>query len=493
MPDAIVIGAGPNGLVAANVLADAGLSVAVFEAEGSVGGAVLSAELVEPGYVNDVYSAFYPLAVSSPAMRAMELERWGVRWRQGPLVLAHPTPDGRCVALSRDIDETAASLDDYATGDGDAWRDLMRFWTRIEPPLLRGLATPVPPVRASISLLARLGPRGVRELGRMALQSVRSFTEERFEGEGAALLIAGNALHADLTPESALGGFFGLFLAALGQRHGFPFPEGGAGELTRALARRAEAHGVTIVTGTPVRQILVRNGRATGVEVEGGAVLARDVLAAVSVWELDRLLGRTSPRSAEPDPAVVKVDWTLDAVVPWTAEAARRAPVVHLAESVAALTEYSAELGQGREPPRPFVLFGQYSMGDTTRAPAEKETAWAYTHVPPDASSKRTANRIEEEVERRAPGFKALVRGRRVALLPPGRVNGGTAQLHNQFVFRGTRWGRPSTDVAHLYLASFSVHPGGGVHGAAGWNAAVSALRRRGKLVRAGGRVGSRA
>jgi phytoene dehydrogenase-like protein len=491
MPDAIVIGAGPNGLVAANVLADAGLSVAVFEAEASVGGAVLSAELVEPGFVNDVYSAFYPLAVASPAMRAMELERWGVRWRHGPLVLAHPTPDGRCVALSRDIDETAASLDEYAPGDGAAWRELMRFWTRIEPALLRGLAAPVPPVRAAASLLARLGPRGVRELARTALQPVRSFTAERFEGEGAALLIGANALHADLTPESALGGFYGLFLAALGQRYGFPFPEGGAGQISKALARRAEARGVTIVTGSPVERIAVRDGSTRGVVVGGVEVRSREVLAAVSIWELDRLLGRATPASAEPDPAVVKVDWTLDGPVPWSAAAARRAPVVHLADSLDALTEYSAELGQGREPQRPFVLFGQYSQGDPTRAPEGKETAWAYTHAPPDANSERTANRMEDEVERGAPGFKALVRGRHVALLPPGRVNGGTAQLHNQFIFRGTRWGRPRTDVAHLYLASFSVHPGGGVHGAAGWNAAVSALRRRGKLARGGGRAGS--
>jgi phytoene dehydrogenase-like protein len=493
VPDAIVIGAGQNGLVAANVLADSGLSVAVFEAEDTVGGAVLSAELVEPGYVNDVYSAFYPLAISSPAMRAMELERWGVRWCHGPLVLAHPTPDGRCVALSRDLDETAASLDEYAPGDGDAWRELMRFWARIEPALLRGLATPVPPVRAGLSLLARLGPHGARELGRMALQPVRSFAEERFKGEGAALLIGGNALHADLTPESALGGAFGLVLAALGQRHGFPFPAGGAGEITRALARRAESRGVTIVTGTPVERILVGNGRAVGVEVSGGEVLARDVLAAVSVWELNRLLGRPTPPAVEPDPAVVKVDWTLDGVVPWSADAARRAPVVHFADSLDALTRYSAELKQDCEPERPFVLFGQYSMGDPTRAPEGKETAWAYTHVPPDADAERTANRIEDEVERRAPGFRPLVRGRHVALLPPGRVNGGTAQLHNQFVFRGTRWGRPRTDVAHLYLASFSVHPGGGVHGGAGWNAAVSALRRRGKRVRAAAPAGSRA
>jgi len=493
MPDAVVIGAGQNGLVAANVLADAGLSVAVFEADEAIGGAVQSGELIEPGYVNDLYSAFYPLAVSSPAMRAMELERWGVDWRHGPLVLAHPTPDGRCVALSRDLDETAASLDEYAAGDGDAWRELMRLWTRIEPALLRGLTTPVPPVRAGVSLLTRLGPRGLRELGRMALQPVRAFTEERFDGNGASLLIAGNALHADLTPDSALGGFFGLFLAALGQRHGFPFPSGGAGAITAALARRAEARGVTIVSGTPVERVLVRNGRAVGVETGAGDVLARDVLAAVSIWELNRLLGRPTPPSVEPDPAVVKVDWTLDAVVPWTAEAARRAPVVHLAESLDALTEYSAELAQGREPERPFVLFGQYAAGDATRAPEGKETAWAYTHVPPDADGERTANRLEDEVERRAAGFKTVIRKRHVALLPPGRVNGGTSQLHNQFVFRGTRWGRPRTDVAHLYLASFSAHPGGGVHGAAGWNAAVSALRRRGKLVRGDGPAGSSA
>ena len=493
MPDAIVIGAGQNGLVAANVLADAGLSVTVFEAEQAIGGAVVSRELVEPGYVNDVYSAFYPLAVSSPAMRAMELERWGVRFCHGPLVLAHPTPDGRCVALSRSIDETAASLDEYASGDGDAWRELMRFWTRIEPAVLRGLATPVPPVRAGISLLAHLGPHGLLELARMSLQPVRAFAEKRFGGEGAALLLAGNALHTDLTPESALGGFYGLVLAALGQRHGFPFPAGGAGEITKALARRAEARGVTIVSGTPVERVLVRRGRAVGVQIGGDDVLARDVLAAVSVWELDRLVDRATPSSVEPDHAVVKVDWTLDGVVPWSAAAARRSPVVHLAESVDALTDYSAELVQGREPPRPFVIFGQFSPGDPTRAPAGKETAGAYTHVPADADAARTADRMEDEVEQRAPGFKALVRGRHVALLPPGRVNGGTAQLHNQLVFRGTRWGRPRTDVAHLYLASFSAHPGGGVHGAGGWNAAVSALRRRGKLARAGVRAGSSA
>ena len=495
MADAVVIGAGQNGLVAANVLADAGLSVIVYEAERAAGGAVRTEELVEPGFLNDVFSSFYPLAVSSPAMRAMELERWGVRWCHGPLVLAHPTPDGRCVALSRDIDETAASLDRYASGDGDAWRELMRLWARLEPALLRGLATPVPSLRAGLSLLARLGPRGLLELARMAVLPVRRFTEERFDGEGAALLLAGNASHTDLAPESALGGFFGLFLAALGQRYGFPFPAGGAERIVDALVARADAGGVELRAGAGVERILVHGGRAVGVHVGGEDVRARHVLAAVSVWELDRLLDRETPQRVEPDPAVVKVDWTLDGPVPWAAADARRAPVVHLADSVDALTVYSSELARGIEPQRPFVLFGQYSMGDETRAPAGRETAWAYTHVPHDADSAATADRIENEVELRAAGFKRLVRGRHVALLPPGRVNGGTSQLHNQFVFRGTRWGRPRTDVAGLYLASFSAHPGGGVHGGAGWNAAHAALgvRRLGKPLRGGGRAGSRA
>jgi phytoene dehydrogenase-like protein len=479
MADAVVIGAGPNGLVAANVLADSGLDVVVYEQEPVAGGAVRTDELVEPGFRNDVFSAFYPLAVASPAMRAMELERWGVRWCHGPLVLAHPTPDGRCVALSRDIDETAASLDGYARGDGDAWRDLMALWRRIEPPVLRGLATPVPPVRAGLALLARLGPNGLREVARTALLPVRRFADERFRGEGAALLIGGNALHSDLSPESALGGFYGFVLAALGQTYGFPFPAGGAGAIADALRRRAESKGVRIECDAPVERVLIGNGRATGVHVGGGDVRAPLVLAAVSAWELDRLLGRASRPGAEPDPAVVKVDWTLDGAVPWTAPDARRAPVVHLAESIDALTAYSSDLALGQEPERPFVLFGQYAIGDPTRAPEGKETAWAYTHVPPDADAQRTADRMTAEVERRAPGFTAAIRGRHVALLPPGRVNGGTAQLHNQLVFRGTRWGRPRTDLAGLYLASYSAHPGGGVHGAAGWNAARSALRVR--------------
>src|SRR5215210_2897074 len=252
MPDAVVIGAGPNGLVAANRLADAGWSVVVVEAANEPGGAVKSSELIERGFVNDHFSAFYPLAAASPAIRSLELERWGLHFCHGPLVLAHPASDGTCVVLSRDLDETAASLDAFAPGDGDAWRRLMELWERIRDPLLRGMVTPLPPVRAAAELVARLGPRGALRLARLGLLPVRRFAHEHFRGAGGARLLTGNALHADLTPDSSLGGFFGYLLCALGQEVGYPFPEGGSGGLSRALVRRAEAGGVVVVTGARV-------------------------------------------------------------------------------------------------------------------------------------------------------------------------------------------------------------------------------------------------
>src|SRR5215212_9899219 len=294
MPDAVVIGAGPNGLVAANRLADAGWSVVVVEAADEPGGAVTSSELIEPGFVNDHFSGFYPLAAASPAIRSLQLERWGLRFRHGPLALAHPASDGTCVVLSRDLDETAASLDSFAPGDGDAWRRLIELWRRVRDPLLRGMVTPMPPVRVAAELTARLGPRGVVRLLRLGLLPVRRFADEHFRGAGGARLLAGNALHADLTVDSSLGGFFGFLLCALGQDVGYPFPEGGAGALSRALVRRAEARGVRVVT-----DVRVRRGAAVGVRLGDGTEVAagRAVLADVDAVALYLSL---LPRDAVP-------------------------------------------------------------------------------------------------------------------------------------------------------------------------------------------------
>ena len=498
MPDAIVIGAGPNGLVAANLLAAAGWSVEVLEAQDRPGGAVKSSEHVEPGFVHDAFSSFYPLTAASPVLRGLKLERFGLRWCHGPLVLAHPTVDGSCAILSRELDETAASLDSFAPGDGDAWRALFARYRRIEEPLLQALMTPFPPVRAGLRLGLRLR-RELPDYARLAVLPVRRLADEHFRGTGGGVLLAGNALHADFSPESSLSGFFGWFLASLGQTVGYPFPEGGAGKLTEALVRRLESKGGRVTCNARVSEIVVRKGRAVGVRSSAGdATAKRAVLAdvhAVALY-LDLLARKHVPartldgiRKLELDPATIKVDWTLDNPIPWASPDARRAPVIHVADSIDELTVTASELARKLVPSEPFLVLGQYSMGDPSRQPEGKETAWAYTHLPQGAEPGDLAERMEARVEALAPGFRALIRKRHVwtpALLEQanenlrgGSLNGGTAQLHQQLVFRPVPGlGRAETPVKGLYLCSSSAHPGGGVHGGPGAIAARAALRK---------------
>jgi phytoene dehydrogenase-like protein len=391
--DAVVIGAGPNGLVAANLLADAGWGVLVLEAQPEPGGAVRSAELTHPGYVHDVFSAFYPLGVASPVMRGLDLESYGLRWRRSPLVLAHPTADSRCAALSTDVDETAASVGAFAASDGDAWRAMAAEFENMSGPLLDSMMSPIPPVRGPLRLAVTLGPRGLLEFTRQALLPVRRLARERFRGEGAGLLLAGNAMHSDLGPDVPLSGFLGWFLAMLGQQYGFPVPEGGSGELTAALVRRLSVRGGMVRCGAPVRRVEVRDGRAVAVVLSDGESIAarRGVLADVGAPALYRdLVGEEHLPARvvddlsrfQYDHATFKVDWALSGPIPWRNEVARRAGTVHLADSMDHITAYAADLARDRIPARPFVLLGQMNTADPTRSPAGTETVWAYTHVP---------------------------------------------------------------------------------------------------------------
>ena len=241
--DAIVIGSGPNGLAAANRLADAGWSTLVLEASDTFGGAVRSGALTRPGFVHDRFSAFYPLAAVSPVLQSLRLQDWGLRWAHAPAVLAHPFRDGRAAVLSRDIDATAASVNGFAPGDGDAWRGLYDQWLRVGDGVVASLLHPFPPVRAGARLARALGVRDGLEFARFVLLPMRQMAREWFGGEGATQLLAGNTLHTDLGPGDVLGGFFGWMLASLGQQVGFPVPEGGAGNLTAAMVRRVEAAG----------------------------------------------------------------------------------------------------------------------------------------------------------------------------------------------------------------------------------------------------------
>lgn len=516
--DAVVVGAGPNGLVAANTLADRGWEVVVLEAGAEPGGAVRTGELTLPGYHHDLFSGFYPLGFASPVIAGLHLEEHGLRWLRAPLVLANPTPGGPTAVLSQDLDATAASLERFAPGDGDGWRRLYRRWRRLDPHLLRALMSPFPPVRPASRVLARLvrdgGLTEVARFARFAVLPVRRMAEEHFAGEGGALLLAGNALHADLVPESSVSGIYGWLLAMLGQQVGFPVPEGGAGRLTDALVRRLEAAGGAVRCGARVDSVVVRDGRARGVRLAGGGEVTarRAVIADVDAPTL--FLGLVGEahlprpfvedlRHFQWDTATVKVDWALSAPIPWRDEECRRAGTVHLADGIDHLSDVAHALAVREIPARPFCILGQYAMTDPSRMPPGCETAWAYVHVPQrprrDAAgagvsgdwaggdAERFAERIEAEVEARAPGFRRLVVGRHVFSPPSmqaadsnlvgGAIAAGTSQLHQELVFRPVPgMARTETPVAGLYLGSASAHPGAGVHGAPGHSAARAAL-----------------
>ena len=521
--DAVVVGAGHNGLVAANLLADAGWSVLVLEAADAPGGAVRTAEITAPGWRNDLGSAFYPMGYASPVLRGLDLPAHGLRWRHAPAPLAHVLPDDRAVLLARDVDETAASVERFAPGDGDAWRALAAEWDRLRDPLLEALLRPFPPVRGAARLLARTGTAEALRLARRLVLPATRFAEEEFAGEGARLLLAGNALHTDLSPGGAGSAAFGWLLTMLAQDVGFPVPEGGAGCLTDALVARLASRGGRLECDRPVARILVEGGRATGVvDAEGGPVRARRaVLADVAAPLLYRdLVGleHLPPRLVADlarfqwDDAILKVDWALSGPVPWTAPAARRAGTVHVGGDMTGLLDFGADLAAGRVPRVPFLLVGQMTLSDPTRSPGGTESLWAYTHLPHGRS--RTAAEITDQVarmtallERHAPGFGDLVVARTVsspadlerrdASLVEGAVMGGTASVHQQLFLRPTPGlGRADTPVDRLFLAGASAHPGGAVHGGPGANAARAAIARAGRFglgyaaaIRAGHRV----
>jgi phytoene dehydrogenase-like protein len=504
--DAIVIGAGHNGLVAANRLADAGWHVLVLETADQAGGAIRSDTSLHPDFVTDWYSSFYPLAAASPAIAQLELEQWGLSWQHAPTVLAHVFPDGRCAVLNRDVDVTAASLETFGVGDGDAWARIVRDYQRISEPFLRAALGPFPPVRSAARLARTLGIADALRFARFAVQPVRRFGEETFTGEGGPILFAGNALHTDLGPESSGSAIYGWLLCMLGQTVGFPVPVGGSSGIVHALVRRLEAQGGQVRLGAEVESVVVRAGTVEGVRLRSGELItARTVVADVGAPQLYLdLVGQQHLPSRliddlarfEWDTPTLKVNWALSAPIPWTSPAAREAGTVHLGADLNGLTGYAASLAMKQIPSEPFMLLGQMTTTDPTRSPAGTESAWAYTHLPSGLELsaddvERQVRRVEATIEAVAPGFSSTVLARNIqsprtlqqadANLHHGAVGGGTAAIHQELFFRPIPGlARADTTIDGLYLASASAHPGGGVHGSPGSNAAAAALRRQG-------------
>jgi phytoene dehydrogenase-like protein len=465
--DAVVVGAGPNGLAAAITLARAGRSVLVLEANDTAGGGVRSGPLTGPGFVQDLCSAVYPMAAGSPFFATLPLAEHGLRWVHPAVPLAHPFDDGTAAALERDLEETARGLGN----DGPAYRRLVgplaRRWQALAPELLAPLRLPRHPLALAGFGLAAMQP------------AVRLFSR-RFRQAPAAALLGGLAAHSFVPLEMRFTSAIGLVLSAAAHAVGWPFAAGGAQTLTDALVAVLRAHGGTLETGRRVNGLdELPEARAILLDLS-----PRQVLAVAG----DRLPPRYRAALARYrfGPGAFKIDYALAAPIPWTAEACRRAGTVHLGGSLAEIAAAESESWAGVPPERPFVLVAQPSLFDATRAPPGQHTAWAYCHVPHACPVDMTGP-LERQIERFAPGFRDRVLARRIrspadleagnANLVGGDLNGGANDARQIFIRPTLRYDPYSTPVPGLYLCSASTPPGGGVHGMCGHLAARSALR----------------
>jgi phytoene dehydrogenase-like protein len=466
--DAVVIGAGPNGLAAAITLAEAGKRVVVFEANETAGGGVRSLALTEPGFVHDFGAAVFPLGIGSPFFQRLPLHRYGLRWIHPDVPLAHPLDGGRAVLLHRSIEETAAGLG----RDGANYRRLIAPVVSAWPKLVGEVLQPLVHVPRHPLALAGFGLR--------ALLPIRALADLAFRDEPARALWAGTAAHAAL-PFSALGSAsFGLVLMAAGHRVGWPIPEGGAQAVTDALVAHLRTLGGEVVLGERVEDM-------------DDLPSARAVLADVSPKSLLALAGerlsddyRSALEGWRRGPAAFKLDWALDGPIPWANPDCARAATVHLGGSFEKIEASEQAVADGQIPANPYVLLAQPSLFDPMRAPEGKHTVWAYGHVP-NGSTVDVTESIEAQIERVAPGFRDCVIARSV--LSPAALERHDANLVGGEVFGGAQdlWqvaARPvlrpdpyRTGAPGLYLCSSSTPPGGGVHGMCGVHAARSALR----------------
>jgi phytoene dehydrogenase-like protein len=498
MLDALVIGAGPNGLVAAAELARHGWSVLVLETKDRPGGALYSEPLTLPGFVHDVGAAFFPFALDSPAFRALDLSGAGVQWRHARRDSAHPAPDGSCVAISRDVDLAEKS---FGEQDGLAWRRIAVWGRRMGARLSELLLAPLPDFKAAM----RLGVTNLCRFGLGGVQTSAGWSNRHFHTEAARRVVPGLALHVDLGPRDAAGAGLGLTLALLASVSGFPVPVGGARSITEALLRRLREFGGSLQLGTHVNEIIVRQGRAVGVRTSRGEEIAarKAIVADTGAPALFiRLLKaenasrwvRRSLRRFRYGWGTFKMDWALNAPVPWNSSEAREAAVVHAGDSVDDLVRFTQQVRGGHLPSNPYLVIGQQSLLDSSRAREGSQTLWAYSHVPSVIAGgwhqhrEAFADRVEERIEGLAPGFRSLIQARAVHSpddlekmdenLVGGDLGGGSAHWNHQLFFRPVfPYFRYRMPIHGLYLASASAHPGAGVHGACGYNAARMVLQ----------------
>jgi len=463
-PDAIVVGSGPNGLAAAIAIARLHRKVVVYEAEPAIGGGVRSAELTLPGFVHDICSAVHPLAAGSPFFRTLPLDKHGLEWITPPIMLAHPMDDGSAAAVYASFDKTAAQLGEDAAAYRRVIGGIVEAWPQLETSVLAPPHWPAHPLA-----LARFGF--------YALQPAERLARRTFKRPDARALFAGIAAHGMLPLDERPTAAFGLVLGAMAHVAGWVMPRGGAQRLTDALASYLRSLGGEIVV----------NARVASID---DLPPAKAILCDLSPRPLLAIAGHRFPawyrRRLERyryGAGVFKVDFALEKPIPWRAEACRRAGTVHVGGTLEEIAAAERDAVNGRVPERPFVLLAQPSLFDYSRAPADRQTAWAYCHVP-HASTADMLPRIEQQIERFAPGFRDRILARSVrtpadierhnANLVGGDIGAGVSDLR-QLAARPTLRGY-STPVRGLYICSASTLPGVGVHGMCGYFAATRAL-----------------
>jgi phytoene dehydrogenase-like protein len=461
-----IVGAGPNGLSAAIVLAQAGMEVQVFEAESQAGGAARTLELTLPGYWHDFGSAVHPMAAGSPFFSSLPLEEYGLQWIHSPVPLAHPLDDGTAVLLPRNLGD----VEQFLGGDGRAWKQLTEPFATEWEEFAEEILSPMPRVPTRPMLMARFGLD--------ALRSAQA-TAARFGEARTRALFAGLAAHSFLALEEPLSAAVAIVLGAAAHAVGWPIPRGGAQSITDALCGLLSRSGGRVTTSYRVDRLSsLEQADLTLCDVSPPqlAQLAEDRL---TKRYLDELAGY---RRA---PGVFKVDYALSEPIPWTATDCTRAATVHLGGTFEEIAASERSMSLGHTADQPFVLLAQPSLFDTTRAPAGRHTAWAYCHVP-NGSTVEMLESLERQIERFAPGFRECVLQRKVfsphllerldANLVGGDISGGKMNLYQTFL-RPT-WRQYATSSPDIYICSSSTPPGGGVHGMCGYHAARRALRR---------------
>ena len=467
--DAVIVGAGPNGLAAAIVVAQAGCSVLVLEAADTPGGGARTLELTLPGFRHDVCSALHPLAVGSPFLGRLPLQEHGLEWIHPRYPVAHPLDDGSAAVLQRDVDATADALAEDASAYRGLMSPLVRDWSKI--------------ANGTMGPLLRM-PRNPIAMGRFGLKSLRSargFAQGWMRTERGRALFAGIAAHSIIPLEFRGSAAAGLVLQAAGHAVGWPMPNGGAQSITDAMASYLQSLGGEVVTGVPVKSLDdLPSSRIVLLDVGARqfAEMAQDRLPISYRRRLDRF---------RYGPGVFKMDWALDAPIPWTAAECAGAGTVHLGGTLDEIAAAEAAVWRGEHPDMPFVLVAQPTMFDDTRAPPGKHIAWAYCHVP-NGSDVDMTERVEAQIERFAPGFKRRVLARGV--MPPsaieaynanyvgGDIGGGANTLRQLFARPVSAFAPYRTPIDGVYLCSASTPPGAGVHGMCGYWAAKAALKR---------------